>query len=243
MLMVKIAVCDDNSLQLDLMKELLTEYVESRSLEAELLPFTEGRALLQYVRTNGGCDIYIIDIVMPDINGFEAATTLRMMNDDGKIIFLTASHDYAVASYDVGAFYYMLKPINGAKFYTVLDKATAEFRTADDVIFVKSDSGEVKLKAKDILYVDIADRALSYHLADGSEVRGKTMRTSFREAVSALTASGRFAFSSVSTAVNLACVESVNSSGVVLCNKTVLYPSRSVYAEFKSAWKEYKTVK
>ena len=241
--MVKIAVCDDNVLQLDLMKELLSEYAADRSLEAEILPFTAGRELLQYVRANSGCDIYILDVVMPDINGFEAATTLRMLNDDGKIIFLTATHDYAVASYDVGAFYYMLKPIDGAKLYTVLDKATAEFRTADDVIFVKSDSGEVKVKTKDILYVDIADRALSYHLADGTEVRGKTMRTSFREAVSTLTASGRFAFSSVSTAVNLACIESVNSSGIVLNNKTVLYPSRSVYAEFKSEWKDFKSVK
>ncbi len=239
--MVKIAVCDDNILQLELMKELLTEYAASRSIEAEILPFTAGRELLQYVRTNSGCDIYILDVVMPDINGFEAATTLRMLNDDGKIIFLTATHDYAVASYDVGAFYYMLKPIDGAKLYSVLDKATAEFRKADKFIFVKSDSGEVKILQNDILYIDIIDRSLAYHLADGTEVRGKTLRTSFREAVGSLAASGGFAFSSVSTVVNLDYVESVDSSAIVLNNKTVLYPSRGVYAEFKAEWKEHKS--
>lgn len=239
--MVRIAVCDDNPLQLDIMKEALDDYIKSVHFPIDVQAFSSGKDLLQSVRTTGTFDIYILDVIMPGINGFEVATTLRMMKDSGKIIFLTSTHEYAVASYDVDAFYYILKPIDCNKLFSILNKALCNDVNNVVSIFVKTRNGEVNVNIDEITYVDISDRTLNYHLNDGTTVKSLTLRTSFKEAVNELTSSDRkFAFSSVSTLVNLAYVDVVDSSTILLFNGTLLYPSRNSYSDFKNAWKNAK---
>ena len=64
----------------------------------------------------GGFDLYVLDVVMPDLNGIEAGRTLRALGTAGEIIYLSQVADYAPDSYDVQAFYYLLKPIDEARF-------------------------------------------------------------------------------------------------------------------------------
>ena len=45
------------------------------------------------------------------MNGIELATEIRLNNEKCKIIFLTSSPEYAVNSYKVNAFYYLIKPL------------------------------------------------------------------------------------------------------------------------------------
>lgn len=135
--MIRIAVCDDNELQHEIMSDLLQEYtltpVGSLS-EIDIRFFSGGRDLILDVRDKGGYDIYILDMIMPDINGIELATTLRLIGDSGKIIFLTSSLEYAVASYDVEAFYYMLKPVDRQKLFRILDRAVGLISQGDDTL-------------------------------------------------------------------------------------------------------------
>ena len=108
---MRLAICDDNELQREMISDVINEYIRERRLDVNVSVFESGLKLIDSVRTQGRYDIYILDMLMPEMNGLEVASTLRMLKDDGKIIFLTATLDYAVASYDVRAFYYLVKPV------------------------------------------------------------------------------------------------------------------------------------
>ena len=51
-------------------------------------------------------DIILLDVVMPLLNGIEAANELREKDKNVKIVFLTSSAEFAVASYTVKAITY-----------------------------------------------------------------------------------------------------------------------------------------
>ncbi len=59
-------------------------------------------------------DIIISDIMMPDVDGFEFAKTVRSLNEEIPILFITARDDFASKQrgYRVGIDDYMIKPID-----------------------------------------------------------------------------------------------------------------------------------
>ena len=59
-------------------------------------------------------DLIISDIMMPDIDGFEFARTVREMNEDIPILFMTARDDIASKQrgFRIGVDDYMVKPID-----------------------------------------------------------------------------------------------------------------------------------
>lgn len=59
-------------------------------------------------------DLIISDIMMPEIDGFEFAKTVRSLNTDIPILFMTARDDFASKQrgYRVGIDDYMVKPID-----------------------------------------------------------------------------------------------------------------------------------
>ena len=59
-------------------------------------------------------DLIISDIMMPGIDGFEFARTVRSLNEDIPILFMTARDDFASKQrgYRVGVDDYMVKPVD-----------------------------------------------------------------------------------------------------------------------------------
>lgn len=63
---------------------------------------------------NNTFDLIVSDIMMPDIDGFEFAKTVRELNEDIPILFMTARDDFASKKrgYRIGIDDYMIKPID-----------------------------------------------------------------------------------------------------------------------------------
>ena len=103
--MLRIAVCDDEEKQLHEITRLLEAYFRSRpSLNGQVETFLSSSGLLERAGSLGGFDLYILDILMPELTGIETGRRLRALGDGGEIIYLTCSNDFAADSYDVRAF-------------------------------------------------------------------------------------------------------------------------------------------
>lgn len=59
-------------------------------------------------------DLIVSDIMMPGADGFEFAKTVRRLNQDIPILFMTARDDFAAKrqGFDLGIDDYMIKPID-----------------------------------------------------------------------------------------------------------------------------------
>ena len=123
--MLKIAICDDEQPIRDYLKKL-TE----KCTDAQVHVFANGEELLSDPTVY---DIILLDISLnrkPDSgkpNGMEVAKKIRETSDV-IIIFVTALKEYVFEGYDVGAFHYLLKPVDEQKFMEVMDKAISQIK-------------------------------------------------------------------------------------------------------------------
>jgi len=149
--------------------------------------------------------------MMPVTNGIDTARFLRDQQDDGFIIFLTAERNYAVESYQVHAFYYLLKPADTATLSPLLDKCIENIRSeGSDTITVNGSEGLRSIPVSDINYVCIRDRRAQYHLTDGSVVETVTLRIPFKTLVQELVEQSRFVMCGAALVINVMHVREVN---------------------------------
>jgi len=102
-------------------------------------------------------DLIILDIQMPEMDGFDFIGSLE---NPPNIIIVSAAEEYAVRAFDFNVVDYLLKPVSYGRFCKAIDKTIRYFsrkeapNTGEEEIFIKKGSSLVKLKLKDIIYIE-----------------------------------------------------------------------------------------
>lgn len=114
--MFEIIICDDDDACLEQTCQLVNDWKAAISTPISVKTMESGDKLLEYCAKNSP-DVILLDIMMPLLNGMDAARELREHNLISKIIFLTTSPEFAIESYDVDASGYLLKPVDRERSY------------------------------------------------------------------------------------------------------------------------------
>lgn len=164
--MLKIAICDD--------EQPIREYLKSlteKCTSAEVSAFKSGEEMLA---TGIDYDVILLDISLhtdndPNAdNGVKIAKRIREQSDT-IIIFITALKEYVFDGYDVGAFHYLLKPIDEQKFVEVMEKAVRQIEKTKQLepLVIKVDGVYKKIPMKDIIYAENEARKIVLHTKTG----------------------------------------------------------------------------
>lgn len=235
--MFSIAVCDDEAQYAEQVANFVREYLRLHpELSGQVYTFQRGQELLYQAEEAGGFDLYLLDIIMPGLNGIQTGQQLRALGNGGEIVYLTVSSDYAIDSYSVRAFFYLLKPIERERLFAVLDAAFEKLNDRrSKAILIATRDGSRRILLDQILYVERVGRVLRYYYSAGT-VDSISLRVTFHTAVGPLLADPRFCQCGSSFAFNLQHVAGVRGQEVLLDNgRSVSIPRASVSA-FKSAW-------
>ena len=235
--MLRIAICDDEAQYVHQTAKLVQEYLGGRpDLSGQVFPFRLGRELLCQVEEAGGFDLYLLDIIMPGLNGIETGRQLRQLGDGGEIVYLTTSPDYAVDSYSVRAFFYLLKPLEKDRLFQVLDAAVKKLNERrSKAVLITTKDGSRRVLLDQILYVERVGRSLRYFCSGGA-VDSLSLRVPFHTAVEPLLSDPRFCQCGSSFAFNLQHVAGVNGQEVLLDSGGAAAIPRASVAPFKHAW-------
>ena len=175
---MKIAICDDELCYRKQFLSYLDEYMlKNPNNQLEYSLFSNAQQLLDSTLLSKNFDVYLLDVIMPGMNGIELGLKLREKKLDRKIIYLTSSAEYAVDSYKVKAFQYLLKPVKKEELFTVLDDLfSAKKKKKNNILIIKTKENSVKVNISDILYVESGKRKLLYHMKNGQIYRAMCCR-------------------------------------------------------------------
>ena len=124
---MQVAICDDDVTDRVKVGELLAQKMRKRGESLEITYFDCGEDLVdQFESGEGRYDLIFLDIYMKFMNGMEAARQIRRWDQRVALIFLTASREFAVEGYSVGASGYLLKPVEQETFEEALNRFFAE---------------------------------------------------------------------------------------------------------------------
>lgn len=232
--MVKAAIVEDETSYAEELSSFFKRYMITNNHSFQATIFTTADKFLANYKV-GEFDIIFMDIEMPGTNGMEAAKILRKKDSEVILFFVTNLSQYALESYEVQAFNFMVKPIQYGDFALKMGRAIRRVVSdADNKILLTYKNGERVMEKivsiADICYVEVRDHSLIWHMVDENinGLRGETMK-----AIQARLSGCGFAMCDQSFLINIKYITSVAKEEVHVGND-VIKISRRRRQEFLS---------
>ena len=233
---VKIAVCDDEKN----IRSYLISLIRKQDTECGIMEYASAG---EYLADSREHDLVFLDIEMggsgTDMDGMGLARHIRGMEAQKQpiIIFVTGYEKYVFDAFDVGAFQYLVKPVDERKFAEVFSRAVgqieseAEQRKKKLVIQYAGEGRAIPLD--DIYYMESQNHNIVLFLKSGKmEYYGKI--GDLEEELA-----GQFYRIHRGYLINLFHVEGYDKTEVRMANGDKLLLSRYKYDGFVQAYMDY----
>ncbi|MDE7477454.1 MAG: LytTR family DNA-binding domain-containing protein [Lachnospiraceae bacterium] len=235
---MRIAYCEDEIAQAELVCAMIRQWADSRDARVEVILFESAEEFL-FKNEAYPYDAVFLDIAMRKMNGVELAHEIREKDKKLPIAFLTADKTFAIEGYEVHAVRYLLKPVTMDKLCNLLDELLAdrEGNTENAVCITVEEKGAVRRIVEDsICYIEVLGHYTQLHLQDNVEIR---IKESLAAVVAELHRKELFVKCHRSFVVNLSYVEKISRTECTLSDGTSLPVSRSSYQELNARFIQY----
>ncbi|WP_176891643.1 LytTR family DNA-binding domain-containing protein [Fusobacterium varium] len=129
---------------------------------------------LKYLQDNK-IDIIFLDINMPELDGMSLGKILSKLNENLKIVFITAYKEYAAEAFEIKAFDYLLKPYSEKRINEVLDNLTKERKSEHikdisriNKVTVTSGDKMYVISINNIYYIEAGEKESMVYTKDNS---------------------------------------------------------------------------
>lgn len=192
---MKISICDDETDQLAMIGEYVSQYIEGKKLDIEMVKFISPSELLEYEKENGKSRVYILDIVMDGMSGIELGRRIREYNETAAIIYLTTTKEFSLDAFSVNAFSYLIKPFKKEQLFCELDKFFKYHippQKEEATVIIRTSEGEIPMAVSKINAVEYLNHRLIYHLTDGDKIESIYRKDPFDVQTEELLSAGAF---------------------------------------------------
>lgn len=180
--MYRVLIADDEPIERMVVTKKLQNFFPG---QLEIIQAVNGREAAELFEKEG-CQIALLDIEMPGINGLEAAEKIREKNKNCSIIFLTAFDEfsYAKRAISVRALDYLLKPTDDKELQAVVEEAIQLTHRQEDQKFQAAYNLAKKDVQSDKLEHDGEESQGSIRLSAASEKIRQYIEEHYQEDIS-----------------------------------------------------------
>lgn len=232
-----ICYCEDEAAQAKAFAIKIDQWAKNKNMKVHTDLFESAEEYLFKAEQNT-YDVIFLDISMKGQNGMELARKIREKEKDVILVFVTSDASYVFDGYEVGAYRYLMKPVEEKKLWEILDYARAQKGTEEEnYILVKKDSQSVRVNVNEILYIEAQKHYVNLFLDSGECV---IVKTGFSELLQSVQEKSKeFITMHRSYAVNIGKVARIGRTECTLSDGSVISVSRSFYKEVNEAFIRY----
>lgn len=163
--MIKVAIVEDDNDAKNLLIQYLEKYGNNENEIFNISTFFDPIGILDNYKPT--YDIIFLDIMMPNMNGMEAAFKIREIDNSVTLIFVTNMKEYASKGYDVQAFAFLNKPITYDDFQDKIKRAISSLKTREkEFIIISSGQSKIRRPLRDLIYIEVSGHNCKYHFTD-----------------------------------------------------------------------------
>ena len=229
--MIRIAICDDEAPT----RAYLASLIRAQDCPCEVVEYASAGDCLADHR---GIDLLFLDIELnaAGLDGMALARQIREGNSAAQpvIIFVTGYERYVFDAFDVGAFQYLLKPVDEEKFAQVFTRAAAQIgagrETPVRTLTLQSAGVSRTVPLDSIYYIESSNHKVVLRLKDGEF----SCYAKIRDLEAEL--GDQFFRVHKGYLVNLAYVEGYSKTELTLTNGEKLLISKYKYQDFVKAY-------
>ena len=170
--MIKIAICDDEAN----IRAYLSSLIQAQDCPCEIVEYAYAGDCLADTQK---IDLLFLDIELaPSGSGLDGMALARKIRERATvtqpvIIFVTGYERYVFDAFDVGAFQYLLKPVNEEKFAQVFARAVEQIAANREnpqkgrVLTLQSANTSKTIPLDSIYYIESSNHRVELHLKNG----------------------------------------------------------------------------
>jgi len=233
--MIRTAICDDEAN----IRAYLASLIRAQPDPCEIVEYASAGDCLADRRA---IDLLFLDVELnPTGSGLDGMSLARKIRERGPaaqpvIVFVTGYERYVFDAFDVGAFQYLLKPVNEEKFARVFARAVAQIKAGrkdpqgSRALTLRSVGVNRTVPLDSIYYIESRNHQVTLHLKDGEF----TCYAKIGELEAEL--SDQFFRIHKGYLVNLSYVEAYGKTEVALISGDKLLLSKYKYRDFVKAY-------
>lgn len=232
-----ICYCEDESAQAKAFAIKIDQWAKNKNMAVRTDLFESAEEYLFKAEQNY-YDVIFLDISMRGQNGMELARKIREKEKDVILVFVTSDASYVFDGYEVGAYRYLMKPLDEEKLWEILDYARTQKEVEEEnYILVKKDSQSVRVNLKDIIYIEAQKHYVNLCMENKESINIKTAFTELLQETQEK--SDTILLTHRSYAVNIEKVVRIGRTECALSDSSVIPVSRSFYKEVNEAFIKY----
>lgn len=234
--MIKIAICDDEKN----IRTYLSSLIRKQKRECEIIEYASAD---EYLSDTKEYDLLFLDIELnssaSDIDGMNMAKQIRKRGfiKQPIIIFVTGFEKYVYDAFDVGAFQYLLKPVDEEKFANVFNRAVEQILSDAEKqkkkLVIQYANASMTIPLEDIYYIESQNHKVIIHTKNEEPEYYAKIGDLEKEL------QGQFFRIHKGYLVNLSYVDEYNKTEMVLTNGDKLLISKYKYSDFVKAYLRY----
>ena len=237
MMNIHIAICDDEPMFVRETESGIYSAAQRKGLSVDCFSFLSGQELLDECRKTR-IDAVFLDILMPNVDGFRIAETLKKEFPEILLIFVSVKESMVFSSYEYQPFWFVPKG-KPALLTMVIEKVLAKIREKEfspQSVTVLLDRRMVSIDFGDATHFVSRD-----HYVKEMAENGKVLDT-FRETldhVEELLSPHGFIRAHNRYLVNLRRISAIKSDSCILQNGEIIPVSRRYSKELRDAFQRY----
>ncbi|WP_242257651.1 LytR/AlgR family response regulator transcription factor [Streptococcus thoraltensis] len=235
--MYRIAICDDDSRQVSDLENQISKYFDEINVQHEIDGYYKGDRLVKsMIEQMNNYQLIFLDIEMEGINGIETAKLMRNLDKSFILIYVTSYEQYALESFEVSPFRYLIKPVSIEKLRDVLRDVLVELTAKQKFLFyqVGTDHFQVILDNVVCLYSEFG-RKIHLELVNDSSVSFYGKISTIEEELPQT----HFVRVNSGTIINLDYVASFNRNDVKMVNGDCIAISRGRKKAVVTAYNQF----
>lgn len=236
--MIRVGIYDDSVKQVELLRQITTEFFERERIPYEINEIASGVELLENPKHY---DVVFLDVVLRNgEDGVDIGMKLRMQNAVVKIVYVTLYEKYRIPATDTYALNFVRKPAKKEEIFKILRMAVSLMRIEPDKIVLEYGKEEHIIDISNILYFKSENHGIS--ICTNTEREDVRYNYTLQDIENKLGAAGKyFAMIHRSYLVNMKQIRKKKKTYVLMKNAEELPISRRKEIEFGEKFENHVT--
>lgn len=154
--MIKVAICDDDVKITCQIENML----DANRIDLQISVFFDGSTLERSVLMGNRFDLIYLDIRMKVMNGLETARSIRNVDSDAIIIYVSKYKIFSEELFEVEPFRFISKPINEEIFQRYFNEAYIKITSRETFFQFKYNKTIIKVPVREIRYFESKGRII-----------------------------------------------------------------------------------
>lgn len=173
-----IALIDDNDDERNHISSLIMKEFKNFGIPIKRFDFFKSGEEFLRSWQSSEYDLIILDIFMDEMSGIELALRIRSQNTNVRIVFCSASNDFACESYSVDASYYIQKPVTSENIHCMIQRLNIEDYELRRFILLPD---QQKILLRNIIYAEYSNHVIIIHRKNGPDLKTRLSLSKFTD--------------------------------------------------------------